>query len=148
MTKAVVILTLEKHKEGVWITRLVKELTRRFENDKSKCSRARSDEGNDEQQGKLRVQVVAVESLDVDQCPLSSPPAWAGLVNRVSDAASPNLAKLTLSILQTAELWGTPIFNGARPYAICYDYASPGLCKGWAYDSPKCLGKSWFFESA
>ena len=114
------ILTLEKHKEGVWITRLVKELTRRFENDKSKCSIARSDEGNDEQQeGKLRVQVVAVESLDVDQFPLSSPPAWAGLVSRVSDAASPNLAKLTLSILQTAELWGIPIFNGARPYAIC-----------------------------
>lgn len=129
MTKAVVvILTLEKHKQGVWITRLVEELTRRFENDKSfingtrtssRASVARSGEGSDAHQGKLQVKVVTVESLDVEQFSLSSPPAWAGLVNRVSDAASPNLVKWTLAILQTAELWGIPIFNGARSYAIC-----------------------------
>ena len=120
----VVILTLEKHKEGVWITKLVEELTRRFEN--SDCCRraasiARSDKGIDEHRGRrqFQIQVVTVESLDVDQFPLSSPPAWAGIVNRVSDAASPNLVKLTLAVLHSAELWGIPIFNGPRSYAIC-----------------------------
>jgi len=112
----VVILTLEKHKEGVWITRLVAELTRRFQNDK-RCIASRSDDGNE--QGKLQVQVVTVESLDIDQYPLSSAPPWMGVVNRVSDAAPPILVKSTLAVLQSAELWGIPIFNGPRSYAIC-----------------------------
>uniref|UniRef100_A0A7S0AP48 ATP-grasp domain-containing protein n=1 Tax=Minutocellus polymorphus TaxID=265543 RepID=A0A7S0AP48_9STRA len=117
MTTLVAILTLEKHKEGVWITKLVEELTQRFEN----VGRRSGGRGGDEGHGhrRLQTQVVTLESLEVDRFPLSSPPAWAGLVNRVSDAASPILVKSTLAILQSAELWGIPIFNGPRSYAIC-----------------------------
>ena len=110
----IAILTLAKHQRGVWITKLVDELRRR----RGACNR-RSTTPDDQRQHPFTVEIVTVESLDLDQFSPSSSPPWDGVVNRVSDAADPVLVKSTLAILHAAELWNIPVFNGPRSYSIC-----------------------------
>ena len=106
--KTIAVLTLAKHANGVWITKLADELRSRFQ--RISCS---------ESIGQHTVEVLTVESFDLDRCPTSSSPPWAGVVNRVSDAADPILVKSSLAILRAADLWSVPIFNGPRSYSIC-----------------------------
>eukprot|EP00951_Prasinocladus_malaysianus_P007646 scaffold54961_cov44-Prasinocladus_malaysianus.AAC.1 len=91
----IVILTLTKHAENAWITDLVDGL------------RAAEPRGV--------VEVACVEAAQIDPirglgCQL--------LVNRVSDAAPPALAKATLMILMAAELQGIRVINSAKAYTV------------------------------
>jgi len=91
----VVVLTLDKHRTGNWIT----ELTNRLDD----------------------AVVLSVEELMKGPvaCDANMMHEWTGLINRVSDAADPVWVKATLSILQTAKLLGIPVFNGPNAYALC-----------------------------
>jgi hypothetical protein len=86
------ILTLQKHRNGSWLTQLVE---------------------------RLRTQT-ATEIVDIDTVSLD--PAdrlpWSVLVNRVSDAAPSHLVKATLAIMKIAELQGIPVINGPDCYSI------------------------------
>jgi hypothetical protein len=119
---ALLVLTLEKHREGVWITRLVEELHSLTE---SKVRDGRE----------IQVQVQDVERILHCQPPPSEGNFGAlfikndvgtdpvlcqydGIINRVSDAADPTLVKRTLALLQTAVLLGIPVFNGPTSYSL------------------------------
>ena len=93
----IVLLTLEKHKDGVWITRLMAALA------------------------PAPAHVVTLESLlnnlDTAQPLFSS--SCALLVNRVSDAAPPHLQKACEAVLQLAILQRIPVWNGPISYSLC-----------------------------
>ncbi|KAK3252132.1 hypothetical protein CYMTET_38556 [Cymbomonas tetramitiformis] len=97
----VVVLTLSKHREGIWIDNLLARLRKRHP--------------------KLAgtVRILEVDTAEGEEClPVNRCPSWRLLVNRVSDAADPKQAKLCLALLQTAELWSIPVINGSRAYAL------------------------------
>ena len=104
--KAIVILTLLKHRDGVWITKLVQYLQSIVSN---------------EQYHDVIIEVRALETWMGEGLIVSSPCCddIAGFVNRVSDAASPSLYKATLAILGIAQSHGIPIVNGPQSYALC-----------------------------
>lgn len=98
----IVLLTLERHQEGVWITRLVEELQR------------------DKFTVPVKTTVLTLESV-LNESSISGggnvlPASTTLLVNRVSDAASPSLAKACMSFLH---LCNVPVVNGADVYALC-----------------------------
>ncbi|KAL3778807.1 hypothetical protein HJC23_009840 [Cyclotella cryptica] len=108
-TKNIVILTLKKHEDGVWVQRLLNclELIATEENQDSKA---------------LKVEVRALETWMEEGWIVSSPNCFdniAAIVNRVSDAASPSLFKATLALLGAARSFGIPIVNGPETYAMC-----------------------------
>eukprot|EP00977_Amphora_coffeiformis_P015936 scaffold4803_cov144-Amphora_coffeaeformis.AAC.2 len=98
MTK-LVLLTLNKHKEGIWITNLVQALR---------------------DVGQEGIQTIAIEEFFG-----AAPSVGAlfqgtrALINRVSDAADPIAFKITLSVLTAASKCGIPVFNGPEAYALC-----------------------------
>lgn len=104
--KTIVILTLLKHQDGVWITRLVQYL----ESIKST-----------EKYHHVIIEVRALETWLEEGVIVSSPSCdnIAAFVNRVSDAASPSLYKATLAILGIAQSRGIPIVNGPQSFALC-----------------------------
>ena len=127
------VLTLKRHREGVWIHRLVEAL-----------ERTRRKHTNGVAERDIGIRVVALEDM------LSSPfvaedwfssryynEDWLrnkdlshennhrrlrsriiGLVNRVSDAAPPTLFKACMAVLSSAESRHIPIFNGPRSYTM------------------------------
>jgi glutathione synthase/RimK-type ligase-like ATP-grasp enzyme len=95
------VLTREAHKDGTWVTSLVKAI-------KLKLPRA-------------LVEIVSVERAD--QCdvvllPPSGKPQCDLLVNRVSDAAPPATVKKTAAILALFELHGLPVINGHKCFSV------------------------------
>ena len=110
---AIAILTLRRHKTGIWIQRLVDSL-----NDHQHV-------GSD-----IVPQIIVLE--DTLQHPFSVSDGssdcfltqasrhWMGVVNRVSDAAEPWEVKACAAVLQLAKhVWNIPIFNGPDAYSLC-----------------------------
>ena len=98
----VILLTLEQHKNGVWITRLVDAFSS-FHQD-------------------LTVSVVTLESLlaNLDPSAALFCASTRLVVNRVSDAASPHLHKACVGILKLAEtVDNIPVWNGPASYSLC-----------------------------
>jgi hypothetical protein len=112
----VVVLTLEKHKDGSWITRLIETLR--------------------QQDADAEVTLVALESILEERSCLvvegnsnwGVPDSATILVNRVSDAADPILVKACIAVLGlVSSRAGTsndhttmiPVVNGAAAYALC-----------------------------
>jgi hypothetical protein len=97
----VVVLTLERHRDGSWITRLVEAIR--------------------QQDGECVITVLPVESVLGDEDVISSvpvPETATVLFNRVSDAADPILVKACMAILGL--IYGDiPVVNGAAAYALC-----------------------------
>ena len=75
----IAILSLEKHRDGEWITRLERDLRLR----------------------NARSELVVLEELTSWEDGIMP---WCAVVNRVSDAATPDLVKLTQTILLAAEM--------------------------------------------
>ena len=98
--KTLVILTLKKHEKGIWIRRLVNSL---------------------EQIVTCDIKVHTVEEWLAEGWIVSSDCLMdvLGIVNRVSDAASPVLFKACCAILGAAQSLGIPIVNGPSSYAMC-----------------------------
>jgi glutathione synthase/RimK-type ligase-like ATP-grasp enzyme len=98
----VFVLTRDVHKEGKWVTSLVRALEERL----------LAVQGT--------VQVVSVEHTQSDDelLPACRVPQCDLLINRVSDAAPPATVKKTTAILRIFELHGIPVINGARCFAI------------------------------
>jgi len=109
--KTIIILTLKKHEDGIWIRRLVKCLHQTL-----------GTKNNDEQV--IDVQVKPLEEWlgqgwlvsSLNQCFDNN---VMGIVNRVSDAASPPLFKACCAILGAAQIRNIPIVNGPSAYALC-----------------------------
>lgn len=98
------ILTLRRHKDGVWIHRLVASLQKIVPTTT------------------VRIQVIDLE--DHLQGPFNvskpDPNHWLGLINRVSDAAEPWEVKTAMALLQLAkQVWKIPIWNGPDAYSLC-----------------------------
>ena len=108
--KTIAILTLGRHKDGVWIHKLVQCLLDKNIREKS---------GN-----RVEVQVVVLEDFLAAPVLVSEPndtmSQWTAIVNRVSDAAEPWEVKACMSLLQIAkQVWKIPIFNGPDAYSVC-----------------------------
>eukprot|EP00746_Dinoflagellata_sp_MGD_P002893 gnl/MRDRNA2_/MRDRNA2_105656_c0_seq1.p1 gnl/MRDRNA2_/MRDRNA2_105656_c0~~gnl/MRDRNA2_/MRDRNA2_105656_c0_seq1.p1 ORF type:complete len:370 (+),score=84.73 gnl/MRDRNA2_/MRDRNA2_105656_c0_seq1:74-1111(+) len=88
----VAILTLQKHRDGAWLTQLVKRL-----------------------QTQTATEILDIDTLSLD--PAACLP-WSVVVNRVSDAAPSHLVKATLAIMKIAQLQGIPTINGPDCYSI------------------------------
>lgn len=101
------LLTLEKHKDGVWVTRLVEELVRR--------------------QHDIVVQIATMEGVLHEKLIESNFLAdCRGIINRVSDAADPENSKRCIAILSAAaRVYGIPVFNGPSAYSLC--------CNKWCH---------------
>lgn len=103
----IVVLTLKKHEDGAWITKLVN------------CLESILNLYN--KQHDTIIEIRALETWMSQGWIISSPcfENISAIVNRVSDAASPPLFKATLAILQSAQSLGIPIVNGPKAYAMC-----------------------------
>jgi hypothetical protein len=100
MSKTVILLTSEEHKDGVWITRLLHALSPQVET----------------------TSVVTLESLlqNFDPSAPLFPPSCSLIVNRVSDAAPPHLQKACVAVLQVAvSLQNMQVWNGPVSYGLC-----------------------------
>lgn len=93
------LLTLETHRNFIWVTKLVEELVRIADVEE--------------------VRIVAMEDF-LHESRLD----WLltdcrGIINRVSDAADATTVKRCLAILTSARLFGIPVFNGPLAYSMC-----------------------------
>lgn len=95
-----VLLTLEKHKEGIWVTKLASALR---------------DVGRDEEVSIVPIEKFLLEAPSVNQLFRDT----TGIINRVSDAADPIAFKLAVSLLTAARHCGIPVFNGPDAYTLC-----------------------------
>jgi len=105
---SVVVLTLEQHKDGIWITQLAEALSK-----------------------DALVSILSVESLLANMDPCSAQLAFSSaclIINRVSDAAAPHLQKACMGILQLATtVYKIPVWNGPASYSLC--------CNKWCHHS-------------
>ena len=95
-SKQVALLTLAKHRSGIWVTTLVDRLQLIDPH--------------------VDVVVIDIDSITIDLIQPDLP--WAMVVNRVSDAAPPAITKATIALLTAAEMKGIPVINGVKPYCI------------------------------
>lgn len=106
--KKLMILTLERHCDGIWITRLVDSLSLLLLREENRSLPF------------CKVQVVTLESLLQNPfCPPALFENWIGVVNRVSDAAPPVLYKACLAVLHAAVACNIKVWNGPNAYATC-----------------------------
>ncbi|KAG7349190.1 hypothetical protein IV203_011787 [Nitzschia inconspicua] len=106
------ILTLRRHRDGVWIRRLVEALQEEITTKTSPHHPVNI----------LEV-VVLEELLKGPMCITNNTlvddiSGWVGLVNRVSDAAEPWEVKACMAVLQLAKLVGVPIWNSPEAYSL------------------------------
>lgn len=121
-TDEIVVLTLREHVDGPWITRLVDRLAAA-----SPRERIRVRILEDWLAGGWLVSEVGFGRI-------------AGIVNRVSDAASPALFKACVSLLSSAEALGVRVVNGPTSYALCASkWTQHLLFKRAGLASPKTL---------
>jgi len=128
-TRLLIILTLARHAQGIWIEKLITALERQQElitTTKSKHT---------EREWKFQIRVMVLEQFlpnttnNPNSCSLPSSTInplsldnnnCIGIVNRVSDAAEPFEVKACLAILQLAkQLYQIPIVNGPDAYSLC-----------------------------
>jgi hypothetical protein len=118
--RRLVVLTLKKHQEGIWIRNLVDRLHLSTPTSSSSSS-------SDHQ---YKIEVRSIEGwLGQGWFVSSSSPFPSdeddndgtifGIINRVSDAAPPALFKACCSILQAAQVLQIPIWNGPTAYSLC-----------------------------
>ena len=129
--RRLIILTLKKHKDGIWIHKLVQAL------EETKLQRCRDGGGGASATTTTTttttIEVQVLEDwlgegfvVSSSSSTSSSPTTTLifhnviGIVNRVSDAASPSLFKACCAILQTAQLLhNIPVVNGPTSYQLC-----------------------------
>lgn len=98
MTK-VVLLTLKKHKEGIWVTKLAQALHKA---------------------GQENIQIKSIEEFF--NAALLVNTLFDGIdaiINRCSDAADPIAFKTAVTLLTAASKRGIPVFNGPEAYMLC-----------------------------
>jgi glutathione synthase/RimK-type ligase-like ATP-grasp enzyme len=127
------LLTLEKHKDGIWITRLIEELDRITVVEDALDVAVTVDVVTVE---RILHQVVLFDSSTTTTTTTEIPfqhhhdtfddtvPSFLrqynGIINRVSDAADPIAMKRCLTILTVAKyLLHLPVFNGPTAYSLC-----------------------------
>ena len=93
------VLTLEKDRHGVWITRLTECLQ--------------------QQQQQCSVTVLSIENVLHGTTDRILRQEWKGIINRVSDAADPILFKRVVAFLQAARVYGISIWNGPDAFSLC-----------------------------
>jgi hypothetical protein len=99
------ILTLKHHQDGIWIRRLVRALEQQQQQNRKEV---------------VPIQVVALEDLLGEPFQIETILNHVvGIVNRVSDAASPPLFKACLAVLSAAQIRQIPIVNGPQAYSTC-----------------------------
>jgi glutathione synthase/RimK-type ligase-like ATP-grasp enzyme len=104
------LLTLSKHKDGVWVQRLVKELEKmqvsvRIVTMEEILHEKRLDDG-------AAASFFAGDNVGEEAC--------QGLINRISDASDPVMIKRCLAILTLAtRIYGIPVFNGPMAFSLC-----------------------------
>lgn len=128
-TKSLVILTLKEHEDGIWIPRLVESLLKTAKDngfqvadesgpskDRQDCSPRVSDDATS-----LSIEIKCLEDWLKEGWTVSSVcfEGVVGIVNRVSDAASPPLFKACCAILGAAQVMNIPVVNGPTAYALC-----------------------------
>lgn len=147
-TTKFVLLTLARHKEGTWITRLVDHLQRHPKKVLEKQSRDDDSKLQGRRLERLIIRVVAVEDLlrgpicisqlttvlfdhersDREDGSDDETLTTTVLVNRVSDAAPPHLFKATMALLQMASTISqnssspkrtVVVWNGPNAYSSC-----------------------------
>ena len=132
-TNCLIVLTLKKHRDGIWITKLVERLQAVQQHEQQR-NRNRNSPGPH-----IEIQVRALEDWFVEGSLVSDPSSSSmdlpsrsnstsnntattivGIINRVSDAAAPDLYKLCCTVLQVAaQLWHIPVWNGPNAYRLC-----------------------------
>jgi hypothetical protein len=114
-----IILTLKKHREGIWIRKLVE----RLESIKVQVAAEQNCDGNNHYQIEVRAleDWLATGWLVSDaRNQQDNHSDIIGIVNRVSDAASPKLFKACCAILAAAEQsLRIPVWNGSKAYSLC-----------------------------
>ncbi|KAL3942997.1 MAG: hypothetical protein SGBAC_002904 [Bacillariaceae sp.] len=124
--RTLIILTLKKHEDGIWISKLVESLQATAKDHQVVLS---NEEGTEtpstviEESQPIDIRVQPLEEWLAAGWLVSSPPKFfedvIGIVNRVSDAASPPLFKAACAILGAAKLYQIPIVNGPITYSLC-----------------------------
>lgn len=107
-----IILTLKKHEDGIWITKLVERLKESVPPSTSFQS--------------IEIEIRTLEDwlsggwLISDNAECDNNRGIIGIVNRVSDAASPALFKACCAVLAVAEQsLNIPVWNGSNAYSLC-----------------------------
>ena len=110
--RVLVILTLKKHVEGIWITRLVQRLKESVTD--FPAFRNIEIEIRTLEDWLAEGWLISEETKDADDHRI------IGIVNRVSDAASPALFKACCALLAAAEeSLKIPVWNGSHSYSLC-----------------------------
>mmetsp|Transcript_38741 Transcript_38741/g.93654 ORF Transcript_38741/g.93654 Transcript_38741/m.93654 type:complete len:364 (-) Transcript_38741:729-1820(-) len=129
--KTLLILTLKKHEDGLWIRRLVQSLQATAKDHQVSLSNeaagTETTPQNTPEESSSHLVTIRVQPLEewlAQGWLVSSPPSFfenlIGIVNRVSDAASPPLFKAACAILGAAQqLLQIPIVNGPTTYSLC-----------------------------
>jgi hypothetical protein len=109
---SLIILTLKKHVNGIWITKLVERLKESVPHSSSFQQ--------------IEISIRSIEDwlaegwLISDKAESDDNRGILGIVNRVSDAASPSLFKACCAVLATAEQsLKIPVWNGSSAYSLC-----------------------------
>ncbi len=114
----IIILTLERHKDGIWIRRLVDELHEILDVSTGDVSKAKDCPSS----MALTIEVRSLEQWMGQGWSVSNPSLFsdvAGIINRVSDAAPPSLFKACLAILMASHSLGIPTINGPTSFIMC-----------------------------
>lgn len=109
-----VLLTLKRHRDGLWVSRLVEQLEPLLEKEST------VEDGGTVDDTASKLKVVALE--DWLRGPANIDDLFGdccAIINRVSDAAEPHLFKATVGLLQAAKLRQIPLFNGPNAYSLC-----------------------------
>ena len=108
-----IVLTLKKHVDGIWITKLVDRLK---ESVPPSSSFQPVEIGIRALEDWLAEGWIVSDNAEDD----NNRHGIIGIVNRVSDAASPALFKACCAILATAEQsFKIPVWNGSTAYSLC-----------------------------
>ncbi|CAJ1924110.1 unnamed protein product [Cylindrotheca closterium] len=127
-SKTLLILTLKEHEDGIWIRRLVQSLQATAKDHQVfLSSETDTDTPNtivqESPSQQIFIRVQPVEEWLAQGWVVSLSPSFfenvMGIINRVSDAASPALFKATCAILGAAQLHQIPIVNGPITYSLC-----------------------------
>ncbi|VEU41780.1 unnamed protein product [Pseudo-nitzschia multistriata] len=112
--RRLIVLTLRKHQDGIWITKLVEGLKESAPPPSSSQHRFEIDViALEDWLGKGWLISDKVETNDDDKSSI------IGLVNRVSDAASPALFKACCGLLAVVEnVLHIPVWNGSTAYSL------------------------------
>ena len=114
-----VILTLKKHREGIWIRKLVE----RLESIKVQVAATKQ---NCNDNNNYQIEVRTLEDWLASGWLVSDTLNQQvnhndilGIVNRVSDAASPALYKACCAVLHYFQSLRIPVWNGSKAYSLC-----------------------------